>query len=106
MRKPRKSLTKRQIIIVTRGEQGRSNNWIKANVDVRGGDFTFNVPLSPTGNLPVTHYWCNIGLDDDEGTSIDGEFRGSSRRVFDGHSTDSDSVLLSINLKRIEESGP
>lgn len=51
--------TRRIIMIVTAADQETAND-IAVNIDPdSGGQFTFSVPLSATGNDPATHYACS-----------------------------------------------
>jgi len=50
--------TKRVIVIVPKGQAIAANARAK-QVDKVGGGFTWTSELSPTGNAPATHYWCN-----------------------------------------------
>ena len=49
---------RRAIIIVNQGNRVAANSSAK-QVDRVGGEFTFTVGLSPSGNLPATHFWAN-----------------------------------------------
>lgn len=45
------------IIIVPAEDQAPANQ-AALQFDPTGGSLTFTVPLSTTGELPATHYWC------------------------------------------------
>lgn len=50
--------SERAIIIITVGQLIAANVQAKL-VDTVRGEFTWTVELSPSGNPPATHYWCN-----------------------------------------------
>lgn len=54
-----RAYTRRVILVVTEADQNAANQQA-ANLDSDvGGNNTFSIPISPTGNDPATHYACN-----------------------------------------------
>ncbi len=49
-------------IIIPASKRDACNNWMKTHVDKIGGDKTFRIGLSATGNAPATHYWTCFGF--------------------------------------------
>jgi len=52
----------RGIFVVTSAIAEDVNASIKQVLDEEGGEFTFTVGASPTGQEPITHYYCNSSL--------------------------------------------
>lgn len=112
----------RRFVIVVRADLAAQAN-IAANHaswDPVGGDRTFDVPLSASGNLPATAYWCSTaatnaissaiatrlvarGATAQEVTPVPfGQTPASNRfAVFDGDVWSADQVLTACGLQRI-----
>ncbi len=79
--------TKRFVIVVTKGQQIAANAKAKL-VDTGQGidDATWTVGLSPSGNPPATHLWCNWQMKPDEGDELQillAEIPGHNEQVFE-----------------------
>lgn len=68
---------------------------------------TFTVPLSPTGNIPITNYWCGWLMDDDEHKKLKKDFdpieSGNKHEafIFDGDKVTPEEILNTVGLKPI-----
>ncbi len=62
--------TKRVVIVVTGGQLVAANAQAKL-VDVLAGEFTWTVGLSPSGDLPATHFWCNWQMMPDQFVTLE-----------------------------------
>jgi hypothetical protein len=60
----------RIFVVVPASDSAAANTAIKQSVDVKGGDKTFTVPLSPSGKAPATHYCCCTLLTPQNYTSV------------------------------------
>ena len=106
---------RRAIIVVNKGNRVAANAASK-QVDTVGGEFTFTVELSPSGNLPATHFWANWQMLESERAelrSLLDAIPGQSEQVFDLSSFDPAEALptpaevlrsMVPPLKRIEVS--
>ncbi len=52
-------MNQRFLIIIPAADRDAANSLAKAQFDTAGGEKTFSVGLSASGNAPVTHYWCS-----------------------------------------------
>lgn len=92
----------RYIIVVTAADAAIANAAAKT-VDLVGGEKTFTSPLSPTGALPATHYWCNWAMTPAQATELSGKLdtllSSNRARAFDAVTTTPDQVLTTLGLK-------
>ncbi len=63
---------RRLILICDAARQAAANTAANhASWDGDGaGNLTFTVPLSPSGNLPATHYWCSTALTNAQAAAV------------------------------------
>jgi hypothetical protein len=96
----------RRLIIVIKAAIRAQANARAAELDREGGENTFNVPLSISGNLPATHYWCSWQLDDDWDRQLKEKLQqvvtNGNAWVFNGNNRTPDSILTELGLQRIE----
>lgn len=82
-----------------------ANTKAKVDFDAHGGEYTFGVPLSPTGKAPATHYACSTCADA-EGFSglrkVLAETPGSDYHTLSGGFTWSQ-ALSRMGLKVVQE---
>lgn len=73
-----------------------------------GNEKTFSVGLSPTGNLPATHYWCCWWMSDEEQAEARKHFKPSESgnknesKYYECPPWDAEKVLADLQLKRLE----
>ena len=96
-----------RIVIVVPAARQAAANALARQIDPVGGDKTFTVPLSPTGALPATHYWCATSATvEGKGHILSAESAAKvarwTPRVF--IDTDPETVLATMGLKRIQSS--
>jgi len=93
------------IIVVPVGLAIQANQRCK-EIDPVGGERTFTVGLSLTGQAPATHHWCGWNLSDDEETAVRTKMRphldSGAVKVFESATISPDDVLRQVNLKRVE----
>ncbi len=96
--------TDRLIIVIVASLQAQANTRA-TEVDPVGGSQTFTVGLSPSGNLPATHYWCNWQLLPDERVRLNNRIgslgNASKVRIFDGNTTTTAQVLATTGLREL-----
>ena len=51
----------RVTIVIPKSKKDSVNTWMKKHIDKVGGDKTFRIGLSASGNEPATHYWTCFG---------------------------------------------
>lgn len=61
---------KRVIVIITAGDLSKANALAKSTYDKTGGHHCFTTKLSPTGELPATHYIASGLLPEDDYASV------------------------------------
>lgn len=97
---------RRLLIVVTANIAANANSRAK-EVDLIGGEKTFNVGLSATGNLPATHYWCSWQLGDDWDARLKEKLKqaidAGNAWVFNGNTRTPNSILTELGLKIIEQ---
>jgi hypothetical protein len=49
----------RYLVILPAADQAQANVLAKSEFDSDGGEKTFSIGLSATGQAPATHYWCS-----------------------------------------------
>lgn len=99
--------THRAIIVVKAADRDQANTDALA-YDPEGGDETFRVGLSPTGNTPITHYWASTACRESvwqafvaaEATQA-AKGAGRTRWLFDGLTTTPDEALAALGLQRL-----
>lgn len=98
------NLSKRLTIIVSAAVAQQANIEAK-RIDTDGGERTFTVQLSASGNLPATHYWCGWQMTDDIDVKLRRLLRdlitSGEARVFDGLTRSPEQVLTTAGLKVI-----
>lgn len=53
----------RMLFVIPAASKASFNTWCRANLNGGIGDDWFSgLGLSPTGNLPATHFWCSAAL--------------------------------------------
>ena len=57
-------MSHRALIRIDAADKDRANAAAEQYFDPTGGDLTFTVGLSPTGDEPPTHYWASAQFDD------------------------------------------
>ncbi|RJQ43370.1 MAG: hypothetical protein C4534_08210 [Gaiellales bacterium] len=98
--------SKELTIVIPATKRGEAHAVTKL-VDEAGGENTFDNGLSPTGELPVTHYWCNWRMLPEEAQDIQARLGVLSRvpvgavRIFDATKRDPEGILSELGLKRI-----
>lgn len=97
----------RRMIIVIVAEQQALGNQLALEWDPEGGQNTFTVPLSPTGQEPFTHYWASVTMPDATfdaiATELDPYVAQSQAWYFEQPPENPESVLSQLGLQRIEE---
>ena len=58
-------MSQRFLVIVPGEDRTAANAMAKSQLDPRGGEKTFAIGLSPTGQAPATHHWCSMVLKGD-----------------------------------------
>lgn len=99
--------THRAIIVVKAADRDQSNTDALA-YDPEGGEETFRVGLSPTGSLPITHYWASTACREAvwqafvaaEAAQV-AKGAGRTRWLFDGLTVTPDDALASLGLQRL-----
>lgn len=99
--------THRAIIVVTAGDRDQANADALA-YDPDGGDETFRVGLSATGNAPATHYWASTACREPVWQAFvsaealqAAKGAGRTRWLFDGLTVTPDTVLTTLGLQRL-----
>ena len=96
--------TRRAIIVTPASLAPQANAGAKQNdLDPVGGEKTFTVPLSATGSLPATHYWCNWQMTPDHWDAAQTRIKslGAEVRVFDASTITPQEVLDTLGLQTI-----
>jgi hypothetical protein len=57
-------MNQRFLIIIPATDRENANAVAKSQFDSLGGEKTFAIGLSVTGNAPATHYWCSALFSD------------------------------------------
>lgn len=92
---------RRRAIIIVKSARRKAANAIAKQIDVIGGGQTFSgLGLSPSGEKPATHYWCNWNCSASE-YKFFGSINQSWWQLFDGQREDGIEVLSRLNLKSI-----
>jgi len=89
----------RAIIIISIDEQVSANNLCATIVE--GGENTFTVGLSSKGSEPITHYWCNWDMKQEQYDVIKAEFEN----VFEIPVWTPEGVLQEMALKQLDFDG-
>lgn len=98
---------RRAIIVVKAADRDNANTDALA-FDPEGGDETFRVGLSPTGNAPITHYWASTACREavwqafvaaEAAQAALGA--GRTRWLFDGLTVTPDDALAALGLQRL-----
>lgn len=96
--------TERMIIVVTEADADIANVHAKA-VDLIGGEYTFTARLSPTGEMPPTHRWCNWAMTPaeraDMSNRLDNLIRLGRVKAYDALTVTPDQVLADLGLQPI-----
>lgn len=87
-----------RLIIVIPVEEKETANAFCATI-AAGGAGTFTVGLSPNGQEPVSHYWCNWQMTQEQYDAVKAEFK----HVFDVPFWAPETVLAEMGLQRIQE---
>lgn len=71
----------RCLVIIPAARQAAMNAYWKANLDPRGGEYTFTVGLNASGKDtdPPTHYWCYGSFKDTELAKIAGQLASEAK---------------------------
>jgi hypothetical protein len=90
------------LVLIEASAQNAANVQAK-RIDTLGGENTFRAGLSPTGNLPATHYWCNWLMSaEDKGSFInflDALVRTNRAWIYDRATTTPQQVLAQHGLQ-------
>lgn len=93
-----------RLIIVVKAAQQTPANAIARQVSVDGAN-TFTVGLSPTGNQPATHYWCNWAMTPGERADMEGRMTAlqaaGDAQLFDAATFTPEQVLAAMGLQRL-----
>ena len=99
--------TNRAIIVVRASDRDQANQDALV-YDPEGGSLTFRVGLSPTGALPITHYWASTACraqvwEAFQSFEAHQATLGNARTrwLFDGLLVEPDDVLDALGLQRI-----
>lgn len=52
----------RILFVIPAASRVSFNTWIRNNLNPEGGDWFGGLGLSPSGNLPATHFWCSAAF--------------------------------------------
>lgn len=101
------TFTRRALIVIPADLAAQANGRAK-EVDREGGEKTFTAGLVPAGSppgTPPTHLWCSWQMTTGQHTAIRNRMRAlpdplSRVKVYDGNTTDPESVLAELGLER------
>lgn len=90
------------------------NATIAANVNTRALEVdpeagqVFTIGLSPTGQLPITHYWCGWQVTEDQRSGLLQRLQqavdNGNARVYNGDNRTPQEILTILGLKTVEGS--
>lgn len=90
------------LVLIVESAQDVANLQAK-RIDTLGGENTFSAGLSPDGNLPITHYWCNWFMTAEEKGSfvnfLNALVLSERAWIYDRAVTSISEVLAEHNLK-------
>ena len=90
-------------LMVAPAELREELNAVAATLDTHGGERTFTVGLSGTGELPATYYVCNVALRETTWESIEETLATeyAAVLVFDAQMVSLEQVLEQLQLERV-----
>jgi hypothetical protein len=94
--------TRRAIIIIPAAKQAQASA-LAVEADPGTDGRTFTVPLSATGTLPASHYWCNWQTTQAQWDALMARFPDGKQgvRYFDADTTTPEQALDATGLRRI-----
>jgi len=100
--------TKRAIIVIAAGLKAEANRRAKeSELDPTGGDKSFTIGLSASGDEPATAYWCNWSMTQAQWDRAKSRFQAmdldpTKIRIYNAATFTPQQVLDTLGLKVIE----
>lgn len=101
-RLPEPSTHTESLIIVIPVSRKKQAEAVAKNADPSTQGETFTVPLSATGEMPATHYWCGWTMTKAQRGRLVAIENAAEGQIFDMEEYTTEEVLFQLGLKRIE----